>query len=139
MHVGKQNHNSGSMHDPMVYQQKTVGKIASKGLQQRISLVVSRIGGKPHWIHATQSWSMEGARGRRYCTHRFGTGKRMCAVVSRRTKHSFPGFYEVLFILTLRKDCQKCYCPPIAKNLVLENRDESALRGHVASVSPTFN
>ena len=61
MHLGKQNHNSGSMHDPTVYQQKTVEEVALKGLKQRISLAVSRIGGKLHWIQAIQSWSMEGA------------------------------------------------------------------------------
>ena len=56
MYVDKQNHNSGYMHDPAVYQ----GEIASKGLKRKISLAALWIGVKLHWIWAIQSGSMEG-------------------------------------------------------------------------------
>ena len=43
--------------------------------------------------------------------------------------------------LTLRKDSQKCdcFCLPTCRSLMLEWLDDSTLRGHVASISPTFN
>ena len=62
MHVGEQNHNSGPMHDPTIYQQKTVTEIASvEGTERKISLKALWIGVKLHWIQVIQSWSMEGA------------------------------------------------------------------------------
>ena len=76
--------------------------------------------------------------GRRYCTHRFGTGKYVLCGKQKKIIR-LPRLLCSAFYTYSSQKLPEVRLSSIAKNLVLENRDESALRGHVASVSPTFN
>ena len=76
--------------------------------------------------------------GRRYCTHRFGTGKYVLCGKQKKIIR-LPRLLCSAFYTYSSQKLPEVRLSSIAKNLVLENRDESALRGHVASVSPTFS
>ena len=135
--MGKQNRNGGSIDRSNVLSAKTVREIMLKGLKRKISDVTAWIDVELHWIQAVQTGSTDGQYGRRwYGTDWFSTGKGTCNAVGRRVKYPFQGFYQTLFYTY---PSQKHDCFRSTRSLVLEWLDDSALRGQVASVLPTFN
>ena len=73
----------------------------------------------------------------RYSSVQYRRGYVHC--VRQKSKIPLPRLLPIVSTLTLRKDSQKCDRSRSPRSLMLERLDDSILRGHVASISPTFN